>query len=35
VADDRRLVLDRKRNLLQPPPGTTGPELNHYTPYER
>jgi hypothetical protein len=35
VADDRRLVLDRKRNLLQPPPGTTGVELTRYDPYER
>jgi hypothetical protein len=35
VADDRRLVLDRKRNLLQPPPGTEGVELTRYDPYER
>ena len=35
VADDRRLVLDRKRNLLQPPAGTTGVELTRYDPYER
>ena len=35
VADDRRLVLDRKRNLLQPPPGTSGVELTRYDPYER
>jgi hypothetical protein len=35
VADDRRLVLDRQRNLLQPPPGTPGPERVRYIPYER
>ena len=35
VADDRRLVLDRNRNLLQPPAGTTGVELTRYDPYER
>ena len=35
VADDRRLVLDRKRNLLQPPPGTEGVELTRYDAYER
>jgi hypothetical protein len=35
VADDRRLVLDRKSNLLQPPPGTEGVELTRYDPYER
>ena len=33
--DDRRLVLDRKRNLLQPPPGTNGEELTRYDAYER
>jgi hypothetical protein len=35
VADDRRLVMDRKSNLLQPPAGTTGVELTRYDPYER
>lgn len=35
VADDRRLVMDRKSNLLQPPPGTEGVELTRYDPYER
>ncbi len=35
VADDRRLVLDRQHNLLQPPPGTVGVELTRYDPYER
>jgi hypothetical protein len=35
VADDRRLVMDRKSNLLLPPPGTTGVELTRYDPYER
>lgn len=33
--DNRRLVMDRKRNLLQPPPGTAGPEQTLYVPYER
>lgn len=33
--DDRRLVLDRKHNLLQPPPGTNGEELTRYDAYER
>lgn len=33
--DDRRLVMDRKRNLLQPPPGTQGVELTRYDAYER
>ncbi|NDB06893.1 MAG: hypothetical protein EBX95_14495 [Acidimicrobiia bacterium] len=35
VADDRRLVMDKKRNLLQPPPGTPGSERVRYIPYER
>ena len=35
VADDRRLVLDRQRNLLQPPPGAPGMERVRYIPYER
>lgn len=33
--DDRRLVMDRKRNLLQPPPGTNGEEQTRYDAYER
>lgn len=35
TADDRRLVLDRGRNLLRPPAGTEGDELIRYRPYER
>jgi len=35
VADDRRLVMDKKLNLLQPLPGTPGSERVRYIPYER
>ena len=35
TADDLRLVMDRKHNLLTPPPGTEGVERTLYVPYER
>jgi len=35
TANDRRLVFDTERNLLKPPAGTPGPELDRYQSYER